>query len=126
MDAEGLISRAVAGAILGGGLMIVRPFRAGRRPAAIYDQICTYVAIFGAMWGSVDRHGVLLWAACLGASFGGVLAGRVLDIAMARVTTQGSLTLAGFYAASGLTCLVFAVSGGWMGEVLVHALQVSR
>jgi len=124
LDGELALFIGAQAVVVGSVLMVLRPYRAGRRPLAIYDQLCAYAVLLVVGGVAPGRHGVALWGIGTAAAVGGAGGGLLLD----RLPLQGLADRrpAWVHAGSALVCLVSALLGGMLAESLLASLSLDH
>ncbi len=124
MDSELALFFLVESVILGAGMMVLRPYRAGRAFFTTYDLLCTLAVAFGVGQMVAGHQGMALWVTGVTTAVHGIAAGFLLDLLPLRVHALRTSFLV--HAGSGLACLVLALAGGKMAEKLVIVASVIR
>lgn len=107
---------ASVGVVVAAALLVWRPYRAGRRPLAIYDQLSAYSVAMSIGATAIKRHGVELWLVGASAALGGFAACGLVDLLSARYPNRVQSHLPTFYLGTSILCICLTLLGAIVAE----------
>ena len=121
MTAERFTFFALSGTIVFVALAIWIPFRAGRRPLAIYDQGSAVSVLGTIVIMAARREGLSLWAGGAGGLLAGLAVPLILHLARHRIVPRSEAGLLLFYAGSFALYSMSVVAGTYVASSLIGA-----
>ena len=110
-----------SGVVVFGVVMIWLPFRAGRRPLAIHDQISAYAVIGTISWTSVKMEGLALWVPGVAGLLCGLAACVVVDMLCRRFYDWIQLSVGLVYVGTFVAILASSIAGIYLGHWVISA-----
>ncbi len=110
-----------SGVLVLGVVMVWLPFRAGRRPLAIHDQISAYAVIWTISGTSVKMEGLALWVPGVAGLLCGIATCVVVDMLWRRFYNwiQSSIGLA--HVGTFVVIMASTIAGIYLGRSVISA-----